>query len=141
MLHMSQIDQIKDLQRQGFGTCEIAARLRIDRRTTAKYMQQEDFGVPKEAQAPWLSKLDPWKPIIVLWLAEDLRMRFKQRHTATRIHARLREEHPDEYNCSYPLVQRYVKQRKSAKKEAEGYLELVWSKGEAQADFGEAELI
>jgi Transposase and inactivated derivatives len=141
MLHMNQIDQIKDLQRQGLGACEIATRLGIDRKTTAKYMKQEDFSVSREAQAPLPSKLDPWKPIIDQWLAEDLKMRFKQRHTAIRIHIRLQEEHPDEYDCSYPLVQRYVKQQKMARKELEGYLELVWSQCEAQADFGEAELI
>ena len=141
MLHMNQIDQVKDLQRQGFGPCEIAERLGINRKTTAKYMKQEDFSAPAELQAPLPSKLDPWKPMIDQWLAEDLKMRFKQRHTAMRIHTRLQEEHPEEYRCSYPLVQRYVKRCKAARKEAEGFLELVWSKGEAQADFGEAELI
>jgi len=138
---MNQIDQVKDLQRQGFGPCEIAERLGINRKTTAKYMKQVDFSAPAELQAPLPSKLDPWKPTIDQWLAEDLKMRFKQRHTAMRIHARLKEEHPEEYRCSYPLVQRYVKRRKEARKESEGFLELVWSKGEAQADFGEAELI
>jgi len=141
MLHMNQIDQVKDLQRQGLGPCEIAERLGINRKTTAKYMKQEDFSAPAELQAPLPSKLDPWKSIIDQWLAEDLKMRFKQRHTAMRIHTRLLEEHPGDYNCSYPLVQRYVKRRKAARKESEGFLELVWSKGEAQADFGEAELI
>ena len=141
MLHMNQIDQVKDLQRQGFGPCEIAERLGINRKTTAKYMKQEDFSAPAELQAPLPSKLDPWKPTIDQWLAADLKMRFKQRHTAMRIHTRLQEEHPEEYRCSYPLVQRYVKRCKAARNEAEGFLELVWSKGEAQADFGEAELI
>ena len=35
---MNQIDQIKELQRQGYGAKEIAVRLGIDRKTTAKYM-------------------------------------------------------------------------------------------------------
>ncbi|OHD75340.1 MAG: hypothetical protein A2177_13810 [Spirochaetes bacterium RBG_13_68_11] len=43
MLAMNQIDQVKELQRQGYGAKEIAARLSIDRKTTAKYMQREDF--------------------------------------------------------------------------------------------------
>jgi len=141
MLHMNQIDQIKDLQRQGFGPCEIAERLGIDRKTTAKYMKQDDFNTVSGIKTPLPSKLDPWKPTIDQWLVEDLKMRFKQRHTAKRVHTRLLEDHPHDYHCSYPLVQRYVKRQNAARKEAEGFLELVWAKGEAQADFGEAELI
>jgi len=33
---MNQIDQIKELQRQGHGSLEIAGRLKIDRKTVAK---------------------------------------------------------------------------------------------------------
>ena len=109
---MNQIDQIKELQRQGYGPKEIAARLRIDRKTTAQVHAQGRLqprgGAQREA-----SKLDPWKAQIEQWLEEDRRTRFKQRHTAKRIHHRLLEEHPSEYDCSYPLVQRYLKQRKS----------------------------
>jgi transposase len=77
---MNQIDQIKELQRQGLGSQEIAGRLKIDRKTVAKYMREEDFnGKAQEKRAP-ASKLDPWKPIIDGWLEEDQRMRFKQRH-------------------------------------------------------------
>jgi len=38
-------------------------------------------------------------------------------------------------------VQRYLKQYKEARKGSKGYLELVWAKGEAQADFGEADIL
>jgi transposase len=141
MIGMNQIDQIKELQRQGYGPKEIAARLGIDRKTSSKYMLQEDYSVSVKEQRQLPSKLDRWKPQIEQWLEEDQRMRFKQRHTAKRIHNRLVAEHPGEYMCSYPLVQRYVKQRKERRKESEGYLELVWAPGEAQADFGEADLI
>ena len=77
-----QIDQIKDLQRQGYGPKEISARLGIDRKTTSKYMRTEDYsgGIPSRKAVP--SKLDPWKAEIAQWLEEDRRMRFKQRHTA-----------------------------------------------------------
>ena len=79
---MNQIDQIKELQRQGHGSLEIAGRLKIDRKTVAKYMREKDFNEKaREKRAP-ASKLDPWKPIIDGWLEEDQRMRFKQRHTA-----------------------------------------------------------
>ncbi len=138
---MNQIDQLKELQRQGYGPKEIAARLRIDRKTCAKYMRQEDFNTVVAGRRQTASKLDPWKPQIEQWLEEDRRTRFKQRHTAKRIHQRLLEEHPGVYDCSYPLVQRYLKQRKAERAEPSGYLELLWAEGEAQADFGEADII
>jgi hypothetical protein len=72
------------------------------------------------------AEVDPWKPIIDGWLEEDQRMRFKQRHTAQRVHNRLRTEYPEDYRCSYPLVQRYLKQKKSERGADRGYLELVW---------------
>lgn len=39
MLRMNQIDQIKELQRQGLGPQEIAGRLNLNRKTVAKYME------------------------------------------------------------------------------------------------------
>jgi transposase len=112
MIGMNQIDQIKELQRQGYGPKEIAARLGIDRKTSSKYMLQEDYSASVNEQKQLPSKLDRWKPQIEQWLEEDQRMRFKRRHTAKRIHNRLVAEHPSDYKCSYPLVQRYMKQRK-----------------------------
>ena len=141
MLHMNQIDQIKELQRQGYGAKEIADRLGIDRKTAARYMLTDDYsrGVSERKALP--SKLDPWKAEINGWLEEDRRMRFKQRHTAKRVHERLGFEHPGVYDCSYPLVQRYVKAYKAERRQTDGFLELVWAPGEAQADFGEADII
>jgi len=141
MLTMNQIDQIKELQRQGYGPGDIASRLGLDRKTVRTYLHKEDFNQPQRVPEVHPSKLDRWKPLIDAWLAEDQRMRFKQRHTAKRIHQRLCEEHAGEYDCSYPLVQRYVKAKKAAQLKPGGFLELVWAAGEAQADFGEAELV
>ncbi|MCG2815741.1 MAG: IS21 family transposase [Candidatus Aminicenantes bacterium] len=138
---MNQIDQIKELQRQGLGSQEIAGRLNIDRKTVAKYMREEDFNGQALVKKATISKLDPWKPKIDEWLEEDRRMRFKQRHTAKRVHNRLRTEYPEEYRCSYPLVQRYLKQKKSERGGDQGYLELVWPPGVAQGDFGEADIL
>jgi transposase len=140
MLRMNQIDQIKELQRQGLGSREIAGRLDIDRKTAAKYMGEEDFSGQAWVRKAAVSKLDPWKPKIDEWLEEDRRMRFKQRHTAQRVHQRLLADYPAEYRCSYPLVQRYMKQKKRERGPDRGYLELVWPPGEAQGDFGEADI-
>ncbi len=141
MLRMNQVDQIKELQRQGLGSQEIGSRLRINRKTVARYMARDDFGRDVAPKAPAVSRLDPFKAKIDEWLEEDRRMRFKQRHTAKLVHERLLEEFPDSYDCSYPLVQRYIKVRKAERGNVNGALELVWAPGEAQADFGEADVL
>ena len=64
MLHMNQIDEIKRLQRMGYGAYQIATRLGIDRKTVSKYMEQEDFNVSLQSPKSLPSKLDPWKPKI-----------------------------------------------------------------------------
>ncbi|MBM3284787.1 MAG: IS21 family transposase [Candidatus Aminicenantes bacterium] len=139
MLRMNQIDQIKELQRQGLGPQEISERLNLDRKTVAKYMCIDDFNSVDWIKKNTVSKLDPWKLKIDEWLEEDRRMRFKQRHTAQRVHHRLLSEYPGEYDCSYPLVQRYIKQRKRERREG-GFLELIWPPGDGQGDFGEADI-
>ncbi|MFC4602056.1 IS21 family transposase [Cohnella hongkongensis] len=138
MLKLSQIETIKEMQRKGLGPSAIADRLQIDRKTVRKYMASETFEeVKPKAVVTLPSKLDPYKPLIQSWLEEDRKNRYKQRHTAQRIHNRLVEECP-EYDASYPLVQRYVRGLREARFQ-EGTLELEWRPGEMQVDFGEAD--
>jgi transposase len=140
VLSMKQIEAIKEMQNKGSGPCEIAEKLSVDRKTVGKYMKREDFTPQLSIQKEYPSKLDRWKETIDAWLEEDRKMRFKQRHTAKRIHQRLLEEYGDTYDCSYPLVQRYCKKVKEDRKNStKGNLELVWHPGEAQVDFGEAD--
>jgi len=61
MLRMNQIDQIKELKRQGLGSAEIAGRLNLDRKTVAKYMRADDFNGQVWIKKAVFSKLDPWK--------------------------------------------------------------------------------
>ncbi len=138
---MDQIDVIKELQREGFGPTDIASRLGFDRKTVSKYMDREDFSPNQDHAESTGSKLDRWKSKIDEWLEEDRTMRYKQRHTAKRVHDRLRTEYAGDYDCSYPLVQRYLKSLKERRGKKKGYLELVWAPGEAQADFGEADIV
>jgi len=139
-ISMNKVHRIKEMQRKQLGPYQIARELEVDPKTVRKYMEQEDFSptapIPRERP----SKLDPYKPAIGQWLTEDEQNRAKQRHTATRVYNRLKKENPD-FPCSYPTVMRYVRKfRKSRQKQA-GYLELVWHPGEAQADFGECDII
>jgi len=139
MLKVSQIETIKNMQSKGLGPSAIAERLQIDRKTVRKVMASETFEQRKpKAAVAQPSKLDPYKPLIQSWLEEDRKNRYKQRHTAQRIHNRLVAECP-EYDASYPLVQRYVRSLREARHQ-EGTLELEWPPGEAQVDFGEADV-
>jgi hypothetical protein len=47
MLTMNQIAQIKELQLQGYGPCDIASRLSLDRKTIRTHMCKEDFNQPR----------------------------------------------------------------------------------------------
>ncbi len=67
-------------------------------------------------------------------------MRYKQRHTAQRIHERLQTEYPETYQGSYSTVQRFV-QKVTRQAPREGTLELVWHPGEMQVDFGTADAL
>jgi transposase len=138
MLKMSQVETIKDLQAKGLGPVAIAERLNISRKTVSKYMSEDGFQEkPKSKKEELPSKLDPFKLLIQQWLEEDRKNRYKQRHTAMRIHKRLTAECVG-YDASYPLVQRYVKSLREHRYQ-EGTLELDWQPGEAQVDFGEAD--
>lgn len=78
---------------------------------------------------------------ILAWLEEDKQNRRKQRHTGKRVYDRLKQEFP-EFPCSYPTVNRYVRSyREQQQLSRNGFLELEWHPGEAQADFGECDII
>lgn len=140
-MSMEQIHRIKELQMQQKGPYQIAKELGIDPKTVRKYMEQEDFSprVPQADVRP--SKLDPYKSIIDAWLVADKQNRSKQRHTAQRVFNRLTQRFP-EFPCSYPTVVRYVRSlRQQQQLRLDGYLELQWHPGEAQADFGECDIV
>jgi transposase len=141
MLKMNQIEHIIELYSKGITVTEISRLLNIDSKTVRKYCTKDNYSNELHpAGRPKPSKLDKWKSIIDAWHEEDRRVRYKQRHTARRIHNRLSKEYP-EYDCSYSVVQRYCQCKNADKKHAKGNQELVWHPGEAQVDFGEADFL
>lgn len=140
MKSMSTIQEIKIRQAAGHSISAIAQDLGIDRKTVRKYWQQTDWSLPsphKSSGRP--SKIDPYRATIDGWLAEDAQQWYKQRHTAQRLYDRLHERFPD-CPISYRTVCRYVEQRRRTAPTT-GTLTLVWHPGEAQADFGEADIL
>ena len=78
-----------------------------------------------------------YKDIIVGWLEEDRRHHTKQRHTSTRIHARLKET-CEGFKLSYNSINKYViTLKKEVYQLHNGFLPLTHPAGEAQVDFGE----
>lgn len=114
MTSMDQIHRIRDLcYGQDKSPSEIARIEDLDRRTVRKYADMEGFNEapPGPDEEQHSSKLDPFKPIIDNWLTEDKKAPQKQRHTAKRVHKRLKDE-VDGYDCSYHLVAAYVAGKK-----------------------------
>src|ERR671912_2399728 len=64
-------------------------------------------------------------------------VRKMQRHTAKRIFERLRDEHS--YSGGYTIVKDYVRLRKLSQREI--FVPLEHPPGDAQADFGEAQVV
>lgn len=109
--------------------------------TVRKYLAKEDLSAVPSVRKPRASVIDPYLPVIEQWLAEDRANWRKQRHTATRIWERLRDEHGAEVSLS--TVTRAVARlrREFAAERDEAFMDLVWHPGEAQADFGEVDVL
>lgn len=139
MLNMSQVNDIKDLAKNGYRISEIARKTGRDPKTVVKYLTMDDFSPQPPVIKNAKSILDPYKPIIAEWREEDKKHWRKQRHTATRVHQRLTEEKG--FTGSYSVVQRYMKVLREAAQDEQGKgtQELIWYPGDAQADFGEAD--
>lgn len=85
---------------------------------------------------PRVSKLEPFLPVIQEILESDKRVHRKQRHTAQRIFERLRDEHG--YPGGRTIVSDAVRELKQRSKEV--FLPLSHRPGEAQVDFGFADV-
>lgn len=132
---MSTILSIKQRCDDGESVARIAREEGVSEPTVRKYRDMDDFSPRLRVKRKRGSKLDPFKPVIDAWLAEDRRRRPKQRHTARRVFDRLVAECG--YDGGYTIVQKYVKERKAEAGNAKDeFLNLEWAPGEAQVDFG-----
>jgi transposase len=122
---------------EGMSQRELARHFNISRDSVRKMLA---FSAPpgyrrkKEIKRP---KLDGFTEIIDDWLEEDKKVPRKQRHTAKRIHERLRAEHG--FTGGYTIIKDYVRQRDRRSREM--FVPLSHPPGHAQADFGEAVIV
>ena len=138
MISMSKAYSIRQLRMEGDSIAEISRKLEVSRDTVYKYLAMDDLSQRPPAPRAKGSALDRYRPLIESWLDEDERNWRKQRHTARRISARLRDEAGADVAES--TVRNYVRRIKLERGASrEQYLDLDWGPGDAQADFGEAD--
>lgn len=101
---------------------------------TVKKIVSHTEPAPRQSSTRRKPTLDPVVPIIHAILEADRQAPPKQRHTAVRIHQRLRDEHG--YTGCVTGVRGVVRQWK--KSQVEAFVPLIHPPGEAQADFGRA---
>lgn len=143
MLKMKEITTIRKMYfEDGENISEIQEKTGFDRKTIRKFIDKKDWNDPVQEPVIRESKLDKFKEEIDGWLKADKEMRKKQRHTARRVHDRLKEKYSHECDCSYRTVAKYVaKKKKSLYANKKSFLPLEHKPGEAQVDFGKAEFV
>ena len=92
MISMSKAYSIRQLRMEGDSIAEISRKLEVSRDTVYKYLAADDLSPKPPQPRRRQSSLDRYRPLIESWLDEDERSWRKQRHTAHRIWARLRDE-------------------------------------------------
>ena len=139
---MSEINVTRDYYfNKGLSVSEIHRETGFAHKTIQKYIDQEDFSIQCPLKKGKPSKLEPYYEIIDDWLAKDKLCKPKQRHTASRVYARLQKEYPA-FDGKYRIVATYVKvRRKEIFSRNSCYIALDHPHGEAQVDFGKAEYI
>ncbi len=141
MLKMTEITNLRKMYfEDGENISQIQEKTGFDRKTIRKFIEKTDWNDQKHVHVERESKLDKFKPEIDQWLEADKMMRKKQRHTAKRVHSRLKEQYQDDFSCSYRTVAKYVAEKKKVLYSSkQGFLPLEHKPGGAQVDFGKAE--
>ena len=118
----------------GMSIREASREFSLHRDTVRKMLA---YSVPpgyRRRKPPRRPKIGPYTGVIDRILDDDLNRPRKQRHTAKRIHERLRDEYG--FDGGYTIVKDYV--RKHRRRTREMFVPLVHPPGHTQCDFGEA---
>ncbi len=132
----------RDNDREGLSVHALARRHGVHRRTVRQALESAVPPARKRPEGRSAPKLGEWRELIDSWLEADRGAPRKQRHTARRIHERLRDEHG--VGVSERQVRRYVRERRQALGELvdEVFVPLCSEPGaEAEVDWGEATVL
>lgn len=129
--------RVRETHARGCSGREIARSLGISRNTVAKYVGKGGFSpappVARESRRP---SIDPYAGNVRSWLEADAGALRRQRHTARRACDRLVAEEGCEGSLS--TVERFAGEWREARRgPGDGFLELEWPAGSAQAGHGE----
>ncbi len=122
---------------EGRSRRSVAQELGLSRNTVAKMVKHHLPPGYRRKAAPVSPKLDAFTGIIDQILEDDKLVIKKQRHTAKRILERLRDEHG--FTGGYTIVRSYVMKQQLRMREV--FMPLHHPAGQAQADFGETDII
>jgi transposase len=122
---------------EGVSERTAARRFGIARKSVHKMLR---FALPPgytRSQPVHRPKLGPFVELVEQILAEDQKQPRKQRHTARRLFERLKTEYG--YDGGYTVIAEYVRAYRQQRQEM--FVPLQHLPGEAQVDFGEADVI
>jgi hypothetical protein len=132
----------RDSWHGGLSVRALAAKYGVHRRLVREALMRAE-PAPRKVPERRSARLEPFKAVIDGWLRADLDAPRKQRHTATRVHARLLDEH-EAGDVSYAAVRDYVARRRPEIRIEEGrgpakvFVPQHHPPGlEAEVDFGE----
>ncbi len=132
----------RDREFEELSTHALARRYGVHRRTVRQALGSPVPPARKRPEGRPAPKLGEWRELIDSWLEADRSVPRKQRHTAKRIHERLRDEYGVE--VSERQVRRYVRERRQQLGELidEVFVPLCSEPGaEAEVDWGEATVV
>ena len=144
---MTRVDKISEVRTlkylKGFSIGEIVRRTKLARNTVRKILRtdQTKFTYQRPGGAPH-PQTGQYRETIKTWLKEDSTKKRKQRRTATRIYALLRDDDRYGYKGSYESIARCVYELKKELKvqKIEAYIPLWFGPGQAfQFDWGEVQ--
>lgn len=119
---------------EGMSIRSAAVHFGIDRKTVAKILKHSVPPGYRRDDPPSRPKLNPFIAIIDKILEQDKSWLKKQRHSARRIHARLRDEHG--FTGGMTIVTDYVREKK--RRTHEVFVPQSHAPGHAQVDFRES---
>ncbi len=132
VVKVDEYGRVRRAHRDGMGINELARTFHHSKRKIRAILgEAEPSGYPRRRIGP--SILDPYKPLIDAMLQADETAPRKQRHTASKIYRRLRDEHG--YVGGAERVRLYV--RAQQRRDAETFIPLDHDPGQRlEADFG-----
>ena len=118
----------------GMSIREASREFSLHRDTVRKMLAHSVPPGYRRRKPPTRPKIGPYTGVIDRILEDDLNRPRKQRHTAKRIHERLRDEYG--FDGGYTIVKDYVREHRRRTREM--FVPLAHPPGHAQCDFGEA---